>query len=55
MCKSLAFDSFAVGSQTLESLYPLFYFVFIFSANLLTVARIKESIFKIRHAAKPVY
>ena len=54
MCESLAFNSFAVCSQTPESLYSLFYFVFISSVKLLTVARIKKSIFKIQHATKPV-
>ena len=30
------------------------YFVFVYSVNLLTVARIMKSVFKIRHATKPV-
>ena len=54
MCESLAFNSFAVCSQTPESLYQLFYFVFISSVNLLIVARIKKSIFKIQYSTKPV-
>ena len=35
LCGSLGFNSFAVCSQKPESLYPLFYFVFIFNVSLL--------------------